>query len=86
MAQRVGAVAAEADVGQPGTAAVGQAHDQGEVVEGRAEPPVAVDTRGDPRHLGAEGQQQEREGAVELIAEAPAPPGEDLVEQVVFVQ
>ena len=29
IAQRVGAVAAEADVGQPGTAAVGQAHDRG---------------------------------------------------------
>jgi hypothetical protein len=79
-------VAAEADVGQPGTAAVGQPHDQGEVVEGRAEPAIAVDARGDPRHLAAEGKQQEREGAVELVAEAPPPRGDDLAEQVVLVQ
>jgi hypothetical protein len=56
------------------------------VVERRAEPPIAVDARGDPLHLGAEGQQQEREGAVELVAEAPPPPGDDLAEQIVFVQ
>jgi hypothetical protein len=34
--------------------------------------------------VGAQGLQQERGGAVELVAEAPPPPGDDLVDQAVL--
>ena len=84
--QRVDAVAAEADVGEPGPAPVGRADDQGQMIERRPEPGLAVHTRRDPRDLGAQGLQQQRERPVELVAEAPPAPGHDLVEQGAGVQ
>src|SRR5215469_1690542 len=85
--ERVGAVAAKADVGQPWAAAAGQPYHQGQVVEQRPELPLpAVDTGRDPRYLGAQRFEQEREGPVELVAEAAPPPGYDLGEQVALVQ
>ena len=47
---------------------------------------VAVDPRGDAPHLSAQALEQAREGPVELIAEAAAPPADDLVNQVRLVQ
>ena len=80
--QRIVAVAAEADVGQPRPAAVGRGHDQRQVVERRPEPVLSLHPRGDPADRAADRLEQQRERAVELVAEAAAPPGDDLVEQV----
>jgi hypothetical protein len=75
-------VTAEAHIGQPPVASTSQAHDQGKMVKRRPEPPIAIDACGDPHHMGAKGLQQQRKGAVELIAEATSPPRYDLADQV----
>jgi hypothetical protein len=75
-------VAAEADVGQPGAAAVGRTDDQGHVVERDAQPAVlAVDAGPDPGHLDVQALQQQRERAVELVADAAPVAAHDLVDQ-----
>jgi hypothetical protein len=80
--QRVHAVAAEADVDQPGAGAVGGAHDQGHVVEGDAELAVAVDPGRDPGDLAVKALQEQGERPVELVADAAAGPVHDLVDQI----
>src|SRR6202012_2921516 len=84
--QRKVAVATEAHVGEPGPAAVGRAHDKREMIEGRPKPRVSVDPGADPAHLRAQRLQQQREGPVELVAEAAAVAVDDLAEQVWFRQ
>ena len=63
---------AEADVGEPRPAAVGRAHDERQVIEGRAQAGLPVYPGGDPAHLRAERLEQQRECPVELVAEAAA--------------
>jgi hypothetical protein len=48
--------------------------------------PASPCTRADPAHLRAERLEQQREGAVELVAEAAAAAAHDLVDQVGLVQ
>jgi hypothetical protein len=84
--QRVVAVTAEPHVGEPGTGAVGGPHDERQVVEGRAEAGFPVYPGADPAHLRAERLEQQREGPVELVAEAAAAAAHDLVDQVGLVQ
>ena len=77
---------AEADVGEPGAGAVGGAHDERQVVEGRAEAGLPVYPGADPAHPRAERLEQQREGPVELVAEAAAATAHDLVDQVGLIQ
>jgi hypothetical protein len=79
-------VTAEAHVGEPGTGAVGGPHDERQVVEGRAEAGFSVYPGADPADLSAERLEQQREGPVELVAEAAAAAAHDLVDQVGLVQ
>jgi len=84
--QRVHGVAAETHVGQAGPGSVGRVYQQGQVVERRPEAVRTMHAGADHDHVGAEGPQQQRESAVELVTEPAPPPGHDLVEQLVLVQ
>jgi hypothetical protein len=61
-------------------------HDERQVVEGRAEAGLPVYPGADPAHPRAERLEQQREGPVELVAEAAAATAHDLVDQVGLVQ
>ena len=56
------------------------------MVEERPGPGVAVHPGGEHRHVVPEVPQQQREGAVELVAEAAAAPGHDLVDESGLVE
>jgi predicted ATPase/DNA-binding SARP family transcriptional activator len=84
--QRIVAVTAEAHVGEPGPGAVGGADDERQVVEGRAKASLPVYPGADPAHPRAERLEQQREGPVELVAEAAAAAAHDLVDQIGLVQ
>ncbi len=77
---------AEAHVGQPRPAAVGRPHDEREMIERRTQAGLPVDPGRDPAYLRAKRLEQQRECAVELIAEAAPAAARDLVEQVALVQ
>jgi hypothetical protein len=79
-------VTAVAYVGEPWPAAVGRAHDERQMIERRTQASFSVDPGGDPAYPRAERLEQQREGPVELIAEAAAATADDLVDQVVLVQ
>jgi LuxR family transcriptional regulator, maltose regulon positive regulatory protein len=84
--QRIVAVTAETHVGEPWPAAVGRAHDERQKIERRAQAGLPVYPGGDPAYLRAERLEQQRECAVERVAEAAAVTVHDLVDQVAFVQ
>ena len=83
--QRVVAVPAEADIDQPRSRAV-KIDAEGEVIERRPQPVGAEDAGGQQGHLEAQGGQEGGEGAVELIAEPPSAPLDQLVDQRLRVE
>jgi hypothetical protein len=83
--QRVVAVPAEADVDQPRSRGV-NIDAEGEVIERRPQPVGAEDAGGQQGHPEAQGGQQGREGAIELIAESPSASLDELVDQRLRVE
>jgi hypothetical protein len=79
------AVAAEADVDQPRSRAA-KVDAQGEVIERWPQPVGAEDAGGQEGHPEAQGGQEGREGAIEFIAEPPAAPLDELVDQRLRVE
>src|SRR6185369_5294088 len=82
---RVEEALAEADVGEPALAA--RADQQRHVIElGRGRAVGAGHARGEHLDLEAEGAEKRGEGAVQLVAEAAAALGDDLVEDALLVR
>jgi hypothetical protein len=79
-------VTAEAHVGQPWPTAVGRPHDKRQMIERRTQAGLPVHPGGEPAHLRAKRLEQQRECAVELVAEAAPVAMHDLVDQVALVQ